>query len=177
MRLPLAKEWPEEPAWPIGNVLASACSGPTAGRDLLEAQRPVPRSVRRFGVVVTACREDDGQAVSRVVMKNDNDRIGIYQKVTDQKIAALEKGPGWFEMPWYANSGTPANAASGKFRRGITPPRAVCYSTRKECPSPICATYKQWQSARALSSANGKRPAIVVFWRFLGQPRAEETEA
>jgi antirestriction protein ArdC len=105
-----------------------------------------------------------------------NDRADIYQKITDQIADSIEKGAGRFEMPWHANSGMPANAATGKFYRGVNPLVLFATVQEKGYSSPLWATYKQWGEKEA-QVRKGEKAAIVVFWKFFDRPGAEETEA
>jgi antirestriction protein ArdC len=105
-----------------------------------------------------------------------NDKIDIYQQVTDKIIAAIERGAGEFEMPWHRASGMPVNVESGKFYRGCNVPLLWCIMQEKGYSSPIFGTYKQWQGKDA-QVRKGEKAASVVFWKFFDRPGAEETEA
>jgi antirestriction protein ArdC len=106
-------------------------------------------------------------------MKSDDSHTDIYQRITDQIIAAIEKGAGRFEMPWHANSGMPANAVSGKFYRGINVPVLWATAQEKGYDCPLWATYKQWQEKGA-QVRKGEKSALVVFWKFFDT--AKDTE-
>ena len=50
-----------------------------------------------------------------------NDRIDIHQTITDQIIAAIERGAGSFNLPWHRPAGVmrPVNVASKNAYRGV----------------------------------------------------------
>jgi antirestriction protein ArdC len=109
-------------------------------------------------------------------MKNDPSHVDIYQKVTDQIIAAIEKGAGRWEMPWNQNSGMPLNVQSGKFYRGVNVPVLWATAQAKGYEDPIWGTYKQWQEKDA-QVKKGEKSAMVVFWKFFDNAKGDETEA
>ena len=51
-------------------------------------------------------------------MKTQQERTDVYQKVTDQIIAAIEQGVDAWQMPWHRSATTPTNALTGKAYRG-----------------------------------------------------------
>ena len=101
----------------------------------------------------------------------------IYQRITDQIIAAIEAGAGNWKMPWHTD-GTditqPINAASGKAYRGINV--IALWATARACgyTGGHWATYQQWKEIGA-QVRQGEKSAPVVFWKPLGC-KAEETE-
>ncbi len=78
-----------------------------------------------------------------------NEKLDIYQKVTDQIVAAIEKDAGKWEMPWNQNSGMPINVQSGKFYRGVNVPVLWATAQSKGYEHPVWGTYKQWQEKDA----------------------------
>lgn len=49
------------------------------------------------------------------------ERIDIHQTITDRIIAAIEAGPGRWQLPWHRGSGDsrPVNIASNQPYRGV----------------------------------------------------------
>jgi antirestriction protein ArdC len=105
-----------------------------------------------------------------------NDRADIYQRVTDQIIAAIEKGAGKWDMPWNQNSGMPLNVQSNKFYRGVNVPVLWSVAQDKGYEHPIWGTYKQW-SEKDAQVRKGEKAALVVFWKFFDNAKGEEAES
>ena len=95
-------------------------------------------------------------------MKN---RVDIYQTVTDTIIAAIENGlSGKFEMPWRRVNRMPENARTGNCYQGINVPLLWVYQLKKEYPTPVWATYKQWAELGA-QVKRGEKGAPIVFYK------------
>lgn len=84
----------------------------------------------------------------------------IRERVTNEIVAALEKGTLPWRKPWadLANSGFPTNVASKKLYRGINPLLLQVAAQRRGFTSKFWGTYNQWQ---ALGCQVKKRPAEV----------------
>lgn len=101
----------------------------------------------------------------------------IYQRITDQIVAAIEAGAGTWKMPWHTD-GTditqPINATSGKAYRGINV--IALWATAQACgyTGARWATYKQWQELGA-QVRKGEKSAPVVFWKIFDKDE-EQTE-
>ena len=101
----------------------------------------------------------------------------IYQRITDQIIAAIEAGAGNWNMPWHSD-GTditqPINAASGKAYRGVNV--IALWATAQACgyTGARWATYKQWQELGA-QVRKGEKSSPVVFWKVFDKDE-EQTE-
>ena len=108
---------------------------------------------------------------------SNRNSANIYQRITDQIIAAIEAGAGDWNMPWHSD-GTditrPINAASGTAYRGINV--IALWATAQACgySGARWATYKQWQEVGA-QVRKGEKSSPVVFWKPLGN-EAEETD-
>ena len=80
-------------------------------------------------------------------------RADIYQRITDQIVAALEAGSaadGW-RMPWHANadghnSMQPANAGTGTLYRGVNVLALWAAAHAGGYASPVWGTYRQWHA-------------------------------
>jgi antirestriction protein ArdC len=108
-----------------------------------------------------------------------DNRGDIYQRVTDQIIAAIEAGADKWQMPWHAKGGrafaVPYNAGSGKPYRGIN--TIVLWATAQErgYSSPVWATYKQW-AEKGAQVRKGEKATGVVFWKIFENGKAEGGE-
>lgn len=95
------------------------------------------------------------------------DRIDVYQRVTDQIVAAIEAGAESWEMPWH-NDGSaitaPVNAASGRNYRGINVLSLWAQAHTKGFTSGMWATYRQWKEIGA-QVREGEKSTTVVFWK------------
>ena len=105
---------------------------------------------------------------SNISNSSDTYQPTIYQRITDQIIAAIEAGAGNWKMPWHTD-GTditqPINAASGKAYRGVNV--IALWATAQACEysGARWATYKQWQEMGA-QVRKGEKSAPVVFWKM-----------
>ena len=106
-------------------------------------------------------------------MNTNPERVDVYRRITDQIIAAIERGAENWEMPWHKSSVVPSNAATGKAYRGINILNLWATASHKNYRSGLWATYAQWQELGA-QVRKGEKAALVVFWKFNDKP--EETE-
>ena len=101
----------------------------------------------------------------------------IYQRITDQILAAIEAGAGDWKMPWHSD-GTditqPINAASGKAYRRVNV--IALWATAQACgyTGARWATHRQWQEMGA-QVRKGEKSAPVVFWKVFDKDE-EQTE-
>ena len=95
----------------------------------------------------------------------------IYQRITDQIIAAIEAGADDWKMPWHSD-GTditqPINVASGKAYRGVNVIALWATAQASGYSSARWATYKQWQEMGA-QVRKGEKSSPVEFWKPLGR--------
>jgi len=99
----------------------------------------------------------------------------VYERVTEQIVAALEKGNvGEWQMPW-ATKGMqlPYNVVSKKPYRGVNTLVLWATAMDKGYSSPEWATYNQWVDLGA-QVRKGEKSATIVFWKF--SDRKEETQ-
>ncbi|RWI30829.1 MAG: DUF1738 domain-containing protein [Mesorhizobium sp.] len=105
-----------------------------------------------------------------------SDRADIYERITNQIIAAIEAGAGEFVMPWH-HEGTatvrPINVASGKAYRGVNTLSLWAAAQRAGYPDGLWGTYRQWQALGA-QVRKGEKATTVVFWGQIGANTDEE---
>jgi antirestriction protein ArdC len=95
------------------------------------------------------------------------DRVDIHQHITDEIVAAIEKGVGTFQMPWHtlANKAIrPKNIASKKFYQGINTLVLWVYAEKFGYTSGIWGTYKQWAEA-GCQVRKGEKSSYVTFYK------------
>ena len=92
-------------------------------------------------------------------------KVDLYQKVTDQIVAAIESGADnekW-QMPWTGfNNGLPYNATTDASYRGVNVLMLWGEATAEGYPSNEWASYKQWQG-RDAQVRKGERGTIIVY--------------
>jgi antirestriction protein ArdC len=111
-------------------------------------------------------------------MTTTPERIDVYQRVTDQIIAAIEAGAGDWRMPWHATGEammSPINAQSRKPYRGVNVVALWAAAQGAGYPTGIWATYKQWQDLGA-QVRKGEKASLVVFWKVTDQDEESEAE-
>jgi antirestriction protein ArdC len=109
------------------------------------------------------------------------DRFDIHQHITDQVVAAIERGAGDFRLPWHRAAGSimrPVNVASKKAYRGINILALWATAHERGFSSGVWATYKQWAEAGA-QVRKGEKAAFVVFYKelaFAADPESGDAE-
>ena len=95
------------------------------------------------------------------------ERIDIYQRITNQIIAAIEAGTATFEMPWHHSGGSvsrPSNVLSEKQYRGVNIMSLWASSLEHEFSSGLWGTYRQWKQKGA-HVCKGERGTPIVFYK------------
>ena len=106
-------------------------------------------------------------------MKTKEERLDIYERITNQIVTAIEKGTDKWELPWHRSQTIPINAATRKEYRGINVLALWATAAEKGYQSGIWATYAQWQELGA-QVRKGEKSGFIVFWKFRDQ--ADEKE-
>jgi len=91
----------------------------------------------------------------------------IYERVTNQIIAAIEAGTGEYRMPWHHDGSpitTPVNVASRKAYRGVNILSLWAAARAAGYAASIWGTYRQWHELGA-QVRKGERGHLVVFWK------------
>lgn len=91
----------------------------------------------------------------------------IYERVTNQIIAAIEAGAGEYRMPWHHDGSaitTPVNVASRKSYRGVNILSLWAAAQASGYAAGIWGTYRQWQELGA-QVRKGEHGHLVVFWK------------
>ena len=92
----------------------------------------------------------------------------IYERVTNQIIAAIEVGAGEYRMPWHHDGSaitTPVNVASRKGYRGVNILSLWAAAQASGYAAGIWGTYRQWHELGA-QVRKGERGHLVVFWKI-----------
>ncbi len=92
----------------------------------------------------------------------------LFERITIQIIAAIERGTADYQMPWHrwgANLSQPINAISGSPYRGIN--RLLLWSAAEASgyPGGRWATYRQWRKLDAQVRI-GEKSSSIVFWKI-----------
>jgi antirestriction protein ArdC len=105
-----------------------------------------------------------------------NERASIYARITDQIIAAIERGVETKRMLWHHDGSAvyrPANVASKKPYRGINTLALWAAAEAKGYPTGVWGTFKQWVE-RGAQVRKGERASAVVLWKQVEKPDAED---
>jgi antirestriction protein ArdC len=95
------------------------------------------------------------------------ERFDIHQHITDQIIAAIERGAGEFRLPWHRSAGNimrPVNISSQKAYRGVNVLTLWATADAQGYSSGTWGTYKQWTEAGA-QVRKGEKAAYIVFYK------------
>ena len=96
-------------------------------------------------------------------------RFDIHQHITDQIVAAIERGAGEFRLPWHRSAGNimrPVNVASKKAYRGVNVLALWATAEEKGYTSGTWGTYRQWAEIGA-QVKKGEKAAFIVFYKEL----------
>ena len=88
----------------------------------------------------------------------------IYQVITDQIVAALEKGVIPWKQPWKGKTGFPRNAKSGKVYRGVNVFILHFKGIANGYTSPLWLSYKQAVDMGGKVKP-GEKGTPVTFWK------------
>jgi antirestriction protein ArdC len=105
---------------------------------------------------------------------NSTDRRSVYERITAEIIAAMDKGPFEFTMPWHHDGSPtcrPVNAVTGKAYRGINILALWAAGQGLGFGTGLWATFRQWAELGA-QVRKGARGSTIVFWKPL-DPRCE----
>src|SRR5271169_5509879 len=90
----------------------------------------------------------------------------LRQEVTDDIIAALEKGAAPWQKPWQAGAfEMPINPTSGKPYRGGNAIQLILSGMRSGYEDPRWITYRQAQE-NSWQVRRGEKGAQIEFWQF-----------
>lgn len=91
----------------------------------------------------------------------------LFERITAQIIAAIESGPGRYQMPWHRWGSTlsqPINAVTGRPYRGANVLQ-LWFAAELECyPCGRWATLRQWSEAGG-RVRKSERATPVIFWK------------
>lgn len=98
---------------------------------------------------------------------NNAPRRDIHAEVTAKLLAAIETGPGEFQLPWRQRAGglkIPRNAVTKNTYAGINVVHLFAAGHMRGFSSNLWASYKQWESIGA-QVRKGAKAEMVVFYR------------
>jgi|CXWL01.1.fsa_nt_gi antirestriction protein ArdC len=107
-----------------------------------------------------------------------NERASIYARITDQIIAAIERGVATKRMPWHHDGSAvyrPTNVRSKKPYRGINTLALWAAAETKGYPTGVWGTFKQWVELGA-QVRKGERASAIVLWKQVEAPDADDSE-
>ncbi|MBF5089576.1 DUF1738 domain-containing protein [Novosphingobium sp. NBM11] len=103
----------------------------------------------------------------------------IYDTITNQIIAALERGTGNYTLPWHRSSAPltrPINAVTRKAYRGVNVLALWASAEAQDFGHGLWATYRQWQSLGA-QVRKGEKASPIVFYKVLDKAEGSQDEA
>lgn len=153
--------------------IALARWGPRAGAG---HARPSPRAAPSPGLGNLADRALDATGVASMSNPSSADqsnpsRADVYARITDEIIAAIDKGAGaksgsW-RAPWHHNGSAvfrPSNVLSGHRYRWVNVLALWAASEARGFSCGLWGTYRQW-AARGAQVRKGEQSSLVVFWK------------
>lgn len=94
-------------------------------------------------------------------------KFDVYTEITNQIIAAIEKGADTFQMPWHrtgADTMSPLNIDTGNAYRGINIVSLWAAAHVRDFKTGVWGTYRQWQNA-GCQVRKGEKSAVVIFYK------------
>jgi len=98
---------------------------------------------------------------------HSRDKTNLYDIVTAKIVAMVEEGIGTYKAPWHVPQGLsalPVNAATHAEYRGINVLSLWIGAQEHGYPTPLWASYKQWQAIGG-QVRKGERGSAVVFYK------------
>jgi len=94
------------------------------------------------------------------------ERFDIHQHITNQIVAAIERGAGEFRLPWHGGGAImrPTNIASKKPYRGVNIVALWAASEQNGFSSGVWGTYRQWAETGA-QVRKGEKSSYIVFYK------------
>lgn len=93
----------------------------------------------------------------------------VHQQVTDQIIAAIERGAGDYTMPWHVSGiaqNRPSNILTGKRYRGVNVLALWIAAQRLGYATGTWGTYRQW-AEKGAQVRKGEKASLIVFYKPL----------
>jgi antirestriction protein ArdC len=109
---------------------------------------------------------------------SDHDRKDIYARITDEIVAAIEAGPGRWQMPWHHDGSAvarPINLVSRKRYRGINVLALWVAAMKAGYDTGLWGTYRQFAEAGG-QVRKGERSTTVVFWKEFRRDASSEPD-
>ena len=101
----------------------------------------------------------------------------VYERVTNQIIAAIERGQTRCKMPWHVlGQGLPVNVQSEATYRGVNLLCLWAVAEEKQYKDALWGTYKQWRAVGA-QVKRGEKAAHIVFWNQREESKGETEES
>jgi antirestriction protein ArdC len=116
---------------------------------------------------------------ARSIAMTHQNRTSVYERITAEVIAAIEKGAGEYRAPWHHDGSAvfrPANVVSGKPYRGVNVLALWAASETRGYATGQWGTFRQW-TERGAQVSKGERASLVVFWKASGADRSEDGAA
>jgi antirestriction protein ArdC len=108
-------------------------------------------------------------------IESDRPKHDVYQKITDQIVAAIEAGAGAAEMPWHRGgvaTTRPVNAFTAQPYQGVNIVSLWAAAALNAYTSGYWATFKQWRSIGGQVRKGEKGSPIVFYKRYDASPPA-----
>ncbi len=105
-------------------------------------------------------------------------RASIYERITADIVAAIERGAGDWRMPWHHDgnlAARPINAATGVGYRGINILALWAAAEHAGYCQGLWGTYRCWERLGA-QVRKGERATLGVFWKTTEEARDEEEQ-
>lgn len=94
-------------------------------------------------------------------------KFDVYTEITNQIIAAIEKGADTFQMPWHrtgTDTMSPVNIDTGNAYRGVNIVSLWAAAHVRDFKTGVWGTYRQWQNA-GCQVRKGEKSAVVIFYK------------
>lgn len=105
-------------------------------------------------------------------------KADIYQRITDQIVAAIAAGAEAYRMPWHRphSISAPANAITKRPYRGINTLLLWAEADRAGFSSGVWATYRQWTQHGA-QVRKGEKSTLILLWKPLSAATEDSNDA
>lgn len=108
--------------------------------------------------------------------QSSSQRASVYERITAEIIAAIERGAGEWRMPWHhdgAATHRPVNVVTAKPYRGMNILALWAAAEESRFPSGLWGTYRQWGELGA-QVRKGERATLGVVWKTIDAAASDD---
>jgi antirestriction protein ArdC len=115
-------------------------------------------------------------ASARAIASSSAERATVYERITADIVAAIERGAGAWKMPWHhdgAATHRPVNAVTAKPYRGMNVLALWAAAEGSRFATGLWGTYRQWGEL-GTQVRKGERATLGVVWKTIDADESDD---